>query len=89
MLEFNGKELISQLRDVGEEFNMVSSSFANFLIKGMWEGEFHFKLHEYLELSGITKNVLLTMKFYGSSWSFAYSIHSSFISKICGLPKMT
>ena len=63
-LECNGKELISQLRVLGEEFITVSSRFANFLIREIWEVEFHFKLYEYLELSGVTKNLLLTMKLY-------------------------
>ena len=88
-LECNGKELISQLRVLGEEFITVSSRFANFLIREIWEVEFHFKLYEYLELSGVTKNLLLTMKLYGSSGPFAYSIHSSLMSKISGLPRLT
>ena len=88
-LECNGKELISQLRVLGEEFITVSSRFANFLIREIWEVEFHFKLYEYLELSGVTKNLLLTMKLYGSSGTFAYSIHSSLMSKISGLPRLT
>ena len=70
MLKCNGKELISQRRVIGEEFITVSSRFAKFLIREMWEVEFQFKLYEYLELSGVTKNLLLTMKLYGSSGPF-------------------
>ena len=70
MLNCNGKELISQRRVIGEEFITVSSRFAKFLIREMWEVEFQFKLYEYLELSGVTKNLLLTMKLYCSSGPF-------------------
>lgn len=58
-------ETTDQQRYVREFIDGVIQSCKFFLIREMWEVGLQFKLSEYLELLGITKSYLLTMKFYG------------------------